>query len=245
MGRTVRTKRESRPHLPFGLPFEKGKQLYRLLTDVAGRDVLGFGTPIVSSRLIPVPFTHRHLIAAAMCLEREVANGMALALEVPVDVSNAMTDHNGEPMPDEHLNLVRDYQVELHSKLVESEDDRTHMTSYIHFEEDALGDDEILGETDMDYFIEPKDSYLADSKQSAGREDKEIHQTHTPRHKEANDSVTPTSNSTRGNRKPETLSEHLEHHETLAEHHEAHETLAECRESHADPKSQGQYANSK
>jgi hypothetical protein len=111
------------------------------------------------------------------------------------------------------------------------------MTSYIHFEEDALGDDEILGETDMDYFIEPKDSYLADSKQFAGREDKEIQQTHKPQRKEANDSVTTTNNSTRGNRKPETLSEDLEHHETLAEHHEAHETLAECLESLADPKS--------
>jgi hypothetical protein len=223
--------------LTFRAALRKGKQLYRLLTDVAGRDVLGFGTPIVSSRLIPVPFTHRHLIAAAMCLEKEVANGMALALEVPVDVSSAMTDHNGEPVPDEHLNLVRDYQVELHSKLVESEENRNHMTSYIHFEEDALGDDEILGETDMDYFIEPKDSYLADSKQLAGREDKEIHQTHKPQPHEANNSVTPETNSTRGNRKHETLSEHLEHHESLAEHHEAHETLADHLEHLADPKS--------
>jgi hypothetical protein len=52
--------------LSFRAALRKGKQLYRLLTDVAGRDVLGFGTPIVSSRLIPVPFMHRHLIAAAM-----------------------------------------------------------------------------------------------------------------------------------------------------------------------------------
>jgi hypothetical protein len=172
-----------------------------------------------------------------MCLEKEVANGMALALEVPVDVSSAMTDHNGEPVPDEHLNLVRDYQVELHNKLVESEENRAHMTSYIHFEEDALGDDEILGETDMDYFIEPKDSYLADSKQSAGRGEKEIHLTHKRQNKGANESVKTLINSKRDYRNSETLSEHLEYHETLAENLETHETLAEHLEHLAESKS--------
>ena len=146
----------------------KGRSLYRLLTDTAGRDVEGFGKPIVTSRLIPISFKRRELIGAVMQLQNEVANGMALALEVPVDKSTTVTDHNGEPVSDEHLNLVRDYQVGLHTKLVEPEENRTHMSTYIHFEEDAPGDDEILGETDMNYFIEYDDTYPAESKSSAG-----------------------------------------------------------------------------
>ena len=86
---------------------------------------------------------------------------MALALEVPIDTSTIGTYHNGETMTDEHLNLVRDYPVTLHNKLVESEENRSHMSSYINFEEDAQGDDGILGEQDHDYFIDENDASFA------------------------------------------------------------------------------------
>ena len=135
----------------------RGLQQYRLLTDTAGRDVEGSKQPIVNSHLTPSLCKRRQLIGAVRRLELEVAQGKALALEVPIDMSGFATNHNGKPKLDEHLNLVRDYQVDLHNKkLVNSEENRAHMSTYINFEEDALGDDGILGEQDIDYFIEKK-----------------------------------------------------------------------------------------
>jgi hypothetical protein len=145
-----------------------GLTLYRLLTDSAGKDVEGFGKPLVSYHLTPILCKRRQLIGAARRLEVEVAQGMALALEIPVDMSDKGTNQKGKIGPDEHLNLVRDYPVELHTKLVESKENRAHMSAYIHFEEDALGDDEVLGEKDMDYFIDHKDALYADPKESEG-----------------------------------------------------------------------------
>ena len=133
-----------------------GLSLYRLLTDTSVRQVDGYYTPIVRSHLTPIPCKRRQLIGAARRLQQDVAQGMALALEVPLATNRTE--------PDEHLNLVRDYQVELHHKLVEPEENRAHMTSYINFEEDALGDDEILGERDTDYFRDKEDDYYADAK---------------------------------------------------------------------------------
>ena len=132
----------------------RGLQQYRLLTDTAGRDVEGSKQPIVNSHLTPSLCKRRPLIGAVRRLELEVAQGKALVLEVPIDMSGFATNHNGKPKLDEHLNLVRDYQVDLHNKLVNSEENRAHMSTYINFEEDALGDDGILGEQDIDYFIE-------------------------------------------------------------------------------------------
>jgi hypothetical protein len=79
-------------------------------------------------------------------------------------MSGFATNHNGKPELDEHLNLVRDYQVDLHNKLVNSEENRAHMSTYINFEEDALGDNGILGEKDIDYFIDKQDMRCADDK---------------------------------------------------------------------------------
>ena len=132
----------------------RGLQQYRLLTDTAGRDVEGFERPIVNSHLTPSLCKRRQLIGAAKRLELEVAQGKALALEIPIDMSGFATNHNGKPELDEHLNLVRDYQVDLHNKLVNSEENRAHMSTYINFEEDALGDNGILGKKDIDYFID-------------------------------------------------------------------------------------------
>jgi hypothetical protein len=42
---------------------------------------------------------------------------------------------------DEHLNLMTCYNVEMHNKLMQAEEHRTHMKSYIHFEQEAEGDD--------------------------------------------------------------------------------------------------------
>jgi hypothetical protein len=144
-----------------------GLSLYRLLTDTSVRQVDGYHTPIVRSHLTPIPCKRRQLIGAATRLKLDVAQGMALALEVPL-----ATNHTE---PDEHLNLVRDYQVELHTKLVEPEENRAHMTSYINFEEDALGDEEILGERDTDYFRDREDDYYADAK-DCGQTDSRIPQ---------------------------------------------------------------------
>ena len=163
---------------------------------------------------------------------------MALALEVPVDMSTRGANHNGEPVRDEHLNLVRDYQVELHTKLVDSEENRAHMSSYINFEEDAPGDDEILGETDMDYFIDDKDTYLADTKASAGTEKSTLQakgegkpspasQRERQGHKtlKSPETLTETLAETLG--RPETLAETLERHKTLTETLAKPKTLAE------------------
>jgi hypothetical protein len=155
--------------LAFRSTLRKGCHLYCLLTDKAERDVYGFGKPVVSSHLIPIPFKRRHLLRAAKFLEKEVANGMALALEVPIDMSTIGTYHNGETITDEHLNLVRDHPVNLHTKLVESEENKSHMSSYINFEEDAQGDDEILGEQDYDYFTDEIDASFA-QEHSSGAE---------------------------------------------------------------------------
>jgi hypothetical protein len=84
---------------------------------------------------------------------------MALALEVPLAT--------GHFEPDEHLNLVRDYSVDLHTKLVGPEENRAHMSTYINFQEDALGDSEILGEQDPDYFYDTDDERYPAAKQSA------------------------------------------------------------------------------
>jgi len=54
----------------------KGRKMYETLTNPAGRDV--HGKSVVSSRLIPVAFTRRSMIGAAMCLERELNEGKVL-----------------------------------------------------------------------------------------------------------------------------------------------------------------------
>ena len=128
-----------------------GLTLHRLLTDTSGRAYTGHNIPVVSSHLTPNPCKRRQLIGAAWRLQQEVAQGKALALEV------LFTKEPTES--DEHLNLVRDYQVDLHTKLMKPEENRAHMTSYIHFEEDALGDDGILGEQDTDYFRDLYDDF--------------------------------------------------------------------------------------
>jgi hypothetical protein len=50
----------------------------------------------------------------------------------------------------EHLNLITGYNVELHSKLMQAEENRAHMRSYINFEHEAEGDDD-LGEHEPAY----------------------------------------------------------------------------------------------
>ena len=74
-----------------------GLRLYRLLTDTSGRDLEGFGTPVVSSHLTPIPCKRLQLIGAAARLEMEVAQGMALALEVPIDKSGTYARRASEP----------------------------------------------------------------------------------------------------------------------------------------------------
>ena len=136
----------------------KGKRLYEELTDPAGRDVLG--NPVVSSRLTPMPFTKRTMIGAAMCLRRELSEGKVLPQECPERRMAAGEEPTGSEPEDvrnpeqesrnEQLNLMTCYNVELHTKLTKSDENRTHMSSYINFEQDAEGDDD-LGEHIIDY----------------------------------------------------------------------------------------------
>jgi hypothetical protein len=119
----------------------EGNLLLRYLTDPAGRDV-------TVSRLIPAPLKRRQLIGAVMRLKLEVENGKVLAPDIP-----AVHTQVGVSSEDEHMNVMRDYQVELHSKLVQSEENRAHMSTLINFEQEADGM-EGLEEYDPSY-LEP------------------------------------------------------------------------------------------
>jgi hypothetical protein len=99
--------------------------LLQYLTDTAGRDG-------IVSRLIPAPLKRRQLIGAVMRLKLEVENGKVLAPDIP-----AVNTQVGVSGTEEHMNVMRDYQVGLHSKLVQSEENRAHMSAYINFEQEA------------------------------------------------------------------------------------------------------------
>ena len=152
-----RTSREGEGPPTLRKILRKGRQMYETLTNPAGRDV--HGKSVVSSRLIPVAFTRRSMIGAAMCLERELNEGKVLPSECPWigssgderDTSAPMdADPTEQAQQAEHLNLITGYNVELHSKLMQAEENRAHMRSYINFEHEAEGDDD-LGEHDPAY----------------------------------------------------------------------------------------------
>ena len=103
----------------------EGNMLLQYLTDTAGRDG-------IVSRLIPAPLKRRQLIGAVMRLKLEVENGKVLAPDIP-----AVNTQVGVSGTEEHMNVMRDYQVGLHSKLVQSEENRAHMSAYINFEQEA------------------------------------------------------------------------------------------------------------
>jgi hypothetical protein len=147
----VRTSREGEGPPTLRKVLRKGRQMYAQLTDPAGRDVHGLS--VVSSRLSPLPFTKRTMIGAAMCLERELKEGKALSFECPAstqtaDGPNGTSAASGQAEQenlDEHLNLMTCYKLELLSKLMRAEENRAQMRSYINFEQNAEGD-ENLGE---------------------------------------------------------------------------------------------------
>ena len=88
-----------------------------------------------------------------MCLERELKEGKALSFECPAstqtaDGPNGTSAASGQAEQenlDEHLNLMTCYKLELLSKLMRAEENRAQMRSYINFEQNAEGD-ENLGE---------------------------------------------------------------------------------------------------
>ena len=136
----------------------EGKLLYNRLT-IPERESVS-GDAVVSSRPSPLPFTKRSMIGAALALQRELKEGKVLPMECS---GGASTENEGPANPkqtggehpvhetvDEPLNLMTCYDVELHSKLMETEDNRAHMRSYINFELDAEGDDD-LGEHEPMY----------------------------------------------------------------------------------------------
>jgi hypothetical protein len=116
----------------------EGNALLQYLTDTAGRR----GNP---SHLTPAPLKRRQLIGAAMRLTREAANGKVLAPDIP-----AVNTQVGVSGTEEHMHVMRDYQVDLHMKLVESEENRAHMSAFINFENEAEGWD-TLEEYDPSY----------------------------------------------------------------------------------------------
>jgi hypothetical protein len=59
---------------------------------------------------------------------QEAANGKVLAPDIP-----AVNTQVGVSGTEEHMNVMRDYQVGLHIKLVESEENRAHMSALINF----------------------------------------------------------------------------------------------------------------
>jgi hypothetical protein len=128
--------------------------LLQYLTETAGRDG-------IVSRLIPAPLKRRQLIGAVMRLKLEVESGKVLAPDIP-----AVNTQVGVSGTEEHMNVMRDYQVGLHSKLVQSEENRAHMSAFINFEQEAEGA-EYLEEYDPSY-LEPHEcptQYPASSRQ--------------------------------------------------------------------------------
>ena len=127
----------------------KGKKLYEEITLSAGREMPSEN--FVTSRPSPLPFTKRSMIGAAMHLQRQLKEGKELPSERPESGPSGNEEPTGsEPMDgertvrkdlDEHLNLMTCYNVEMHNKLMQAEEHRTHMKSYIHFEQEAEGDD--------------------------------------------------------------------------------------------------------
>ena len=119
----------------------KGKKLYEKITFSAGREMPSEN--FVTSRPSPLPFTKRSMIGAAMHLQRQLKEGKELPSERPESGPSGNEEPTGsEPMDgertvrkdlDEHLNLMTCYNVEMHNKLMQAEEHRTHMKSYIHF----------------------------------------------------------------------------------------------------------------
>ena len=107
--------------------------LLRYLTDPAGRDV-------TISRLIPAPLKSRQLTGAVVRLKLEVENGKVLAPDIP-----AVKTQVGVSGKDEHMNVMRDYQVELYSKPVPSEENRAHMSTLTNFEQEAGSIEDLAG----------------------------------------------------------------------------------------------------
>jgi hypothetical protein len=75
-----------------------------------------------------------------MRLTQEVKNGKVLAPDIP-----AVNTQVGVSGTEEHMYVMRDYQVGLHSKLVESEENRAHRSAYINYENEAEGWDNLEG----------------------------------------------------------------------------------------------------
>jgi hypothetical protein len=123
----------------------EGNKLLHYLTNTAGREVKNL------SRLIPAPLKRRQLIGAVMRLKLEVQSGKVLAPDIP-----AVNTQVGVSGTEEHMNVMRDYQVGLHSKLVESEENRAHMSAFINFEQEAEGEED-LGEYDPSYQVPHND----------------------------------------------------------------------------------------
>jgi hypothetical protein len=80
-----------------------------------------------------------------MHLTREAANGKVLAPDIP-----AVNIQVGVSGTEKHMHVMRDYQVDLHMKLVESEENRAHMSASINFKNEAEGWDN-LEEYDPSY----------------------------------------------------------------------------------------------
>jgi hypothetical protein len=142
--RATRGNRYLTPKLPRGdtrknILLREGNKLLNYLTNTAGREVVNL------SRLIPAPLKRRQLIGAAMRLRQEVESGKVLAPDIPT-----VNTQVGVSGTEEHMNVMRDYQVDLHSKLGESEENRAHMSAYINFEHEAEGGED-LGEYDPSY----------------------------------------------------------------------------------------------
>ena len=85
-----------------------------------------------------------------MRLKQKVARRKVLTPGIPT-----VNTQVGVPGTEEHMNVMRDYQVGLHSKLVQSEENRAHMGVLISFKQES-GVVESLDEYDPSY-LEPHD----------------------------------------------------------------------------------------
>jgi len=146
----TRADRKAMPKSPKGETLKtsllrEGNKLLHYLTNTAGREVKNL------SRLIPAPLKRRQPLGAVMRLRLEVQSGKVLAPDIP-----AVNTQVGVSGTEEHMNVMRDYQVGLHSKLVESEENRAHMSAFINFEQEAEGEED-LGEYDPSYQVPHND----------------------------------------------------------------------------------------
>ena len=103
------------------------------------------------------PGAHTHLTPPPVSGAPEI--GGALCPEVSTDSPGG--NHGGKSDKDKHPFLIRDYQVDWHTKLMESEG-TTHMGDLINYEQDAAGDDVVSQEYTPEYFEgqSPRDEYL-------------------------------------------------------------------------------------